>query len=142
MAELAEETGHTEEWLQNLFWSVDGIGQTISLDRESRNGHDTDDGDGGQLYGILGEVDGAAPAPEVEVEQAEVEAAIRDVLIEIDPRAARILRLRTGLDNGYAMTLKEVGAKFGLTRERVRQIEQQALTLLRNRYGARLRELL
>lgn len=144
MAELAKETGYTEEWLQNLFWSVDGIGQTISLDRESRGGHDPEDGDGGQLYTILGIEDGnaTAPAPEAEVERTEAERIIEGVLLEIDPRAARILQLRNGLVNGRAMTLKEVGAKFGLTRERVRQIERDALALLRNRYGARLRELL
>ena len=45
---------------------------------------------------------------------------------------ARILRLRFGLQNGRAYTLEEVGQKFGLTRERIRQIEGKALRRLRH----------
>jgi len=53
------------------------------------------------------------------------------LLSEIDPRAARILRLRFGLEGDDPMTLKEIGQKIGLTRERVRQIEHEALKKLR-----------
>jgi RNA polymerase primary sigma factor len=45
----------------------------------------------------------------------------------IDERAAEILRLRFGLDGREPMTLKEIGEKVGLTRERVRQIERDTL---------------
>jgi RNA polymerase primary sigma factor len=54
------------------------------------------------------------------------------LLTEIDQRAARILRLRYGLDGNDAMTLKEIGEQIGLTRERVRQIEHAALRKLRD----------
>jgi RNA polymerase primary sigma factor len=55
-----------------------------------------------------------------------------DELLEcLTAREARILRLRYGLDNGRPLTLKEVGSKFNLTRERIRQIEQEALYKLR-----------
>jgi RNA polymerase primary sigma factor len=54
------------------------------------------------------------------------------VLSTLTPRQARILRLRFGLQDGRAYTLKEVGAKFGLTRERIRQIERLALRKLRH----------
>jgi len=54
-----------------------------------------------------------------------------DVLLCLTAREARIVRLRYGLDNGQPLTLKEVGRKFNLTRERIRQIEQEALLKLR-----------
>jgi RNA polymerase primary sigma factor len=50
----------------------------------------------------------------------------------LTPREARILRLRFGLHNGRSYTLEEVGKKFGLTRERIRQIEGRALRRLRH----------
>jgi RNA polymerase primary sigma factor len=50
----------------------------------------------------------------------------------LTPREARILRLRFGLHNGHSYTLEEVGKKFGLTRERIRQIEGRALRRLRH----------
>ena len=52
---------------------------------------------------------------------------VEEVLDTLPPREARILRLRFGLDNGRTYTLEEVGQKFGLTRERIRQIEGKAL---------------
>lgn len=55
-----------------------------------------------------------------------------DLLLCLTAREARILRLRYGLDNGRPHTLKEVGRKFHLTRERIRQIEQEALVKLRH----------
>jgi len=53
--------------------------------------------------------------------------AVRDLLASIDERASEILRLRFGLDGREPMTLKEIGEKVGLTRERVRQIERHTL---------------
>jgi len=57
---------------------------------------------------------------------------IEEVLASLTPREARILRLRYGLQNGRSYTLEEVGRKFGLTRERIRQIESKALRRLRH----------
>ncbi len=58
---------------------------------------------------------------------------INEVLGELDPREERIIRLRFGLDKDQApMTLEEVGAIFGVTRERVRQIEKKAIGKLRH----------
>jgi RNA polymerase primary sigma factor len=62
---------------------------------------------------------------------------IEEVLATLSPREARILRLRFGLDNGHTYTLEEVGQKFGLTRERIRQIEGKALRRLRHPRRAR-----
>jgi RNA polymerase primary sigma factor len=64
-----------------------------------------------------------------------VESALRDDMTSalelLTPREARVLILRFGLRDGQEQTLEEVGAKFGLTRERIRQIEQCALGKLR-----------
>ncbi len=61
---------------------------------------------------------------------------LREVIDEIfqslTPREVRILQLRFGLVDGYCYTLEEVGKKFGVTRERIRQIEAQALSRLRH----------
>jgi RNA polymerase primary sigma factor len=60
---------------------------------------------------------------------------IQEMLNKIDEREARILRLRFGLDNEEAMTLKDIGERVGLTRERVRQIEAGALRKLNELIG-------
>ncbi|MGL5550220.1 MAG: RNA polymerase sigma factor RpoD, partial [Culicoidibacterales bacterium] len=57
---------------------------------------------------------------------------IRDVLERLTDREERVLRLRFGLDDGRERTLEEVGQEFGVTRERIRQIEAKALRKLRN----------
>ena len=57
-------------------------------------------------------------------------ATIKKLLDEIDEREATVLRLRYGLDSDEPLTLKEIGVRVGLTRERVRQIEKEALEKL------------
>jgi RNA polymerase primary sigma factor len=57
---------------------------------------------------------------------------LREVLNDLPPREVRILQLRYGLIDGQTYTLEEVGRKMGVTRERVRQIESQALSRLRH----------
>ncbi|HUU90519.1 MAG TPA: sigma-70 family RNA polymerase sigma factor [Phycisphaerae bacterium] len=56
--------------------------------------------------------------------------AVRRILADIDDRSAEILRLRFGLEGNDAMTLKQIGDKVGLTRERVRQIERDTLQVI------------
>jgi RNA polymerase primary sigma factor len=75
--------------------------------------------------------DHKTPAPEqAAFSQADSEV-VRKLLDRIDHREATILRLRFGLDDQQPMTLKQIGAKIGLTRERVRQLEREALKKLR-----------
>ena len=57
---------------------------------------------------------------------------LEEVLSTLTPREMRILRLRFGLDDGRARTLEEIGQSFGVTRERIRQIEVKALRKLRH----------
>ncbi|MBU1877873.1 MAG: sigma-70 family RNA polymerase sigma factor, partial [Chloroflexi bacterium] len=57
---------------------------------------------------------------------------VEDVLGSLGPRERRVLQLRFGLDNGRSRTLEEVGREFGVTRERIRQIEAKALRKLRH----------
>ncbi len=74
--------------------------------------------------------DEKTPEPEKAMFSESEAGLIQELLCRIDEREARILRLRFGLENGEAMTLKDIGNKVGLTRERVRQIEAGALRKL------------
>jgi RNA polymerase primary sigma factor len=76
--------------------------------------------------------DDSAPVPEESAQQNMLRAEVEEVLNTLTPRQARILRLRFGLQNGHTHTLEEIGQKYGLTRERIRQIEKEALHRLRH----------
>ena len=71
--------------------------------------------------------------PEEVTTTADLLSRLDDLLGVIDEREATILRLRYGLTDGYAYTLEEVGRIFSVTRERVRQIRNQALKKMRKR---------
>jgi len=76
--------------------------------------------------------DDTTPSPMEVTYKTMLRDKIDEVLSTLTPREARILRLRFGLDNGRSYTLEEVGKKFDLTRERIRQIEGNALRRLRH----------
>jgi RNA polymerase primary sigma factor len=83
------------------------------------------------------------PTPTQSAYQNLLREKVEEVLSTLTPREARILRLRFGLQNGRSYTLEEVGQKFGLTRERIRQIEGKALRRLRHpRRSRQLRDYL
>ena len=75
--------------------------------------------------------DERAVNPYDELEDKTVVNMLQDMVKHLDDREATILRYRFGLDGGTEKTLEEVGAKFGVTRERVRQIQNLALRKLR-----------
>jgi len=72
------------------------------------------------------------PTPDQSVCSADELRQLSELLNQIDERAAKILKLRYGLDGQEPMTLKQIGQQIGLTRERVRQIEHEALRKLRD----------
>jgi RNA polymerase primary sigma factor len=83
---------------------------------------------------VLGDFieDDEAPPPDETATYNLLREHLEDVLNNLPPREVRILQLRYGLLDGQAYTLEEVGRKMGVTRERVRQIEAQALSRLRH----------
>lgn len=84
-----------------------------------------------------------APPPAESVAQKMLTEEIGVILDQLTPREARILRLRYGLQDGESRTLKEVGEMFGLSRERIRQLEKEALRKLRHpNFAGHLRQYL
>lgn len=83
---------------------------------------------------VLGDFieDDEAPPPDDTATYNLLKEHLEEVLEQLPPREVRILQLRYGLLDGQAYTLEEVGRKMGVTRERVRQIEAQALSRLRH----------
>ena len=118
------------DWMLRVSW--------LPLSLESPINEDEEDSELGQFV-----EDQVTPTPIQSAYSKLLTEKIRDVLETLPPREARILRLRFGLENGRVYTLEEVGQKFGLTRERIRQIESKALRRLRHPRRARqLREYL
>lgn len=91
--------------------------------------YDSDESDESQMLDATLE-DENAVRPEDEIAVDEEKAKAVRLLNRIEPREAEILRLHYGLGGRNAMTLKEIGRKLGLTRERIRQIRRDALTKL------------
>lgn len=94
---------------------------------------------------VLGDFieDAGAVAPADVVNTSMLRDVLQEILQELPPREVRVLQLRYGLVDGETYTLEEVGKKLGVTRERVRQIEAQALSRLRHpAHARRLREFL
>ncbi len=106
------------QWMLQVSW--------LPLSLESPVGDDED-----SELGMFVE-DEKTPTPSQATYQNLLGDKVEEVLGSLSPREARILRLRFGLENGRSYTMEEVGEKFGLTRERIRQIEGKALRRLRH----------
>lgn len=87
--------------------------------------------DGDSEFGDFIE-DQDTPSPVESATQNLLEETIEEVLAELTPRQSHILRLRFGLGGGEPHTLEEIANKFGLSRERIRQLEKEALRRLRH----------
>jgi RNA polymerase primary sigma factor len=117
------------QWMLRVSW------QPLSLERPVGEEEDS------ELGSFI--EDSSTPTPPQSAYQNLLREKVEEVLATLTPREARILRLRFGLQNGRSYTLEEVGQKFGLTRERIRQIEGKALRRLRHpRRSRQLREYL
>jgi RNA polymerase primary sigma factor len=81
-------------------------------------------------------LDSRTKAPEMQLGDAEDRQRVLDLLDRLDQREATVLRMRYGLDNEAPNTLQGIGERLGLTRERVRQIESEALRKLSERLQA------
>ncbi len=107
-------------------YQIEKIDQdTVSL--ESPVG-DEDDG-----KSVLGDFikDDKILSPDQEVARRILADQLREILDDLSPKERKILEMRHGLDNGIFHTLEEVGKEFGVTRERIRQIEAKALEKIR-----------
>lgn len=109
--------------------------QPVSLDAPIVEGEDSDIGDFVE--------DKRLPQPAELAMKNTMEKELRDVLSTLLPKEQRVIELRFGLVDGHSRTLEEVGWEFGVTRERIRQIEGKALRKLRHPNRSRkLREYL
>ena len=106
------------QWMLRVSWRPLSLEKPIGEDDDSELGSFIEDD--------------VAPTPTQTAHQHLLGEKVEEMLATLSPREARILRLRFGLVNGRSHTLEEVGRKFGLTRERIRQIEGKALRRLRH----------
>jgi RNA polymerase primary sigma factor len=130
--ELAEALNLTPERVR---WMLRISRRTLSLEEPVGEEEET------ELGSFIEDED--TPSPPESVDHTLLREKIEDLLDTLPAREARVLRLRFGLQDGHYYTLEEVGRKFGLTRERIRQIEVQALNRLRHpRRSRQLRDYL
>lgn len=80
----------------------------------------------------------ASTDPLEQVLNTSLKDAINSVLDSLDSKSAAVLRMRYGLNGGKGMSLAQVGAKFNLTKERIRQIEKKAISKIQNSYRSDL----
>ncbi len=119
--ELAERVGLTEDRVREI--------QRISLDLLSLDAPVGEEDDSNLADFIE---DQGAEAPADAAARRMLNRAVIDALDELNDREKAVVRLRFGLDDGQARTLEEVGKEFGVTRERIRQIESKTLAKLRH----------
>jgi len=132
----AEEiAAHMELPADRVRWMLRTSRQPVHLERPVGDESDAELGD------FIEDVE--LPQPAETVASNMLTEEIGEILDQLTPREARILRLRYGLQDGESRTLKEVGEMFGLSRERIRQLEKEALRKLRHpNFAGHLRQYL
>jgi len=120
MAELAEESGIPEEKIADL---LDHARDPVSLDMPVGSDEEAPLGDFIE--------DSESTSAEAQVVAGFMHEDINKVLRTLDEREQSVVRLRYGLDDGRPRTLDEIGRVFGISRERVRQIERDSMAKLR-----------
>ena len=119
--EIGKEIGMSEKRVTELMQSS---GDTVSLETP------VGDEDGSNLGDFV--ADDANASTEEKAESVFLREEIDQMLQGLNPREREVIILRFGLESGHPMTLEEVGKRFKVTRERIRQIETAALRKLRN----------
>ena len=133
MEELADEMGISTERLRLM---IRADRWPISLETPVGDNKET------RLLSDFIEDKSVTPTADLVAEEM-LKDEVADILKHLSPKEKRVIELRFGLGNTYNHTLDEVGQVFGLTRERVRQIEKEALVKLRHsKYSRHLREYL
>ena len=118
--ELASELGLSEEEIAAAMPIARG---SVSLDAPLADGQDT------QLLDILQDDDG--PSPDARMTTADLSDALRAAMTALRGREPEVVTMYFGLDGEDPRTLEQIGARFGITRERVRQIKDKALARMR-----------
>jgi len=126
--EIAAEMGEEVEKIRHI---IKISQETISL--ESSVGDDGDDDS--KLVDFMQDFKTLAPDKATALEL--LKTHIKDIIHELTPREQKILEMRFGLEDGVFHTLEEVGQEFGVTRERIRQIEAKALERIKDHIGMR-----
>jgi len=126
-----EKTPDAEDIARNLQMSSQEVAKTISSGRRHRSldaplGKDDDS----SLFDLLS--DDSYASPEEDVIDDSLRDQIETALSSLEPREAEIIRLYYGIGREESLTLDEIGERYGLTRERIRQIKEKALRRLRH----------
>ena len=121
----------TEEIAKRMGVSLEKVRMMLKINREPVS-LDTPIGEDEDSY--LGDViiDPKIASPTEAIVQMDLSEQTRKILATLTPREERVLKMRFGIDEKADYTLEEVGEKFGVTRERIRQIEAKALRKLRH----------
>ena len=120
-----------DEIAQQLGWPVTRVKQVKNVAREPIS---LETPIGEEEDSLLGDFieDKEVENPASQTADTLLREQIRSVLDTLPPREQEVLKMRFGLDDGYSLTLEEVGLYFNVTRERIRQIEAKALRRLRH----------
>ncbi len=121
--ELAESTGLPAAKIEKMRTYL--VDQSFSLDRP------VNDEDGRHFVEFLQDPSSSETTPAERLGTEAVASEVRGLLASLKPMEADILRQRFGLDDDEELTLKEIGEKYNLSRERIRQLQEQALAKMR-----------
>jgi len=123
--EVARVTGLTVEGVRQILLNT---GDVLYLDSPVGEADSSGDGTQRTLLDLL--ADENSPSPESAIESRTLAPKIREALSTLSPKEEEIIKMRFGIDQESPSTLDEIGKMFGLTRERIRQIEKGALRKL------------